>query len=201
MEKKANKARMWIGGGILLLATAVGIGAWMARDRAEPLPPVTAPAVDLAKFAASERFASLPAVQQEPYVQALMQKKWEILEAVRTGKMQREEAQKVFENSFSAGSLIYARQYRQVQGKAAQQAFLDKIIDETESLMGANLAQMFRWGPAANSPTQGPSRWMNLDRAKQRVESMPPLERAILARFLGDMRDRRQERGLPVEPR
>lgn len=210
MKPATRHTNRWIAAAMLFLL-AGSVIAWWLWPRTQPPPSLQSPPVELARFAGTEQFKQLPTAQQEPYVRLLRQRRLEIVEAVRTGQITRDDAQRIFENSFSAGVLIYAKEYRTLPPQQ-KQAFLDKVIAETEPQMGGALSRMFRWNRSGQGPSPIPPPetslggmprpdWFDPARIKNRVEKMTPMERAETSEFLADMRKRRKERGLPTEPR
>ncbi|MFI5379205.1 MAG: hypothetical protein ACHRHE_07910 [Tepidisphaerales bacterium] len=201
---------IWVSGIVGLALCAAG-GVYLWRSRPLPLPSPQGEHLMLARFVGTDQFARLPLAKQEEYVRPLLDNRWELLEAIRTGKLTREEAEKGMQNAGMIAFNLQARDYFSLATQQQRDAMADQLIDEqerTRALMGA-----FRLGPstrpagdtagnassasAAGAPPAGPRGSMDAARIKSRIENTDPLTRARIAEFMGAMQARRNTRGLP----
>ncbi len=159
----------------------------------EQLPAPTADHVVVAKFVGTDQFARLPLEQKEEYIRPLMDNLFELMDAVRTGKITREEAQRGMNNAAAVVSGIHTREYFSRPSQAERDKYLDRVIDQQER--ARIVPFLMQPQGSANSPMP---RAMDGAGMKARMENIDPLTRARMSEFMADVRKRREVRGLPM---
>ncbi len=205
---KSHRSRLiWASLAGIALCVAAGIYLW--KTRALPLPSAQGDHIMLAKFVGTDQFAKLPLAKQEEYVRPLLDNRWELLDAIRTGKLSREEAERGMQNAGMIAFNLQARDYFSLATQQERDAMADKLIDEQERT--SSLVKLLRMSPATRPAGSGdtgnpasasaagapPRGSMDAARIKSRIENTDPLTRARIAEFMGSLKSRRDARGLP----
>ena len=207
--KRRSVSPIWAS--VIGLALCIAAGVYFWKTRPLPLPSPKDEHILLAKFVGTDQFAKLPLAKQEEYVRPLMENRWELLEAVRTGKLSREEADRGIQNAGMIAFNLQARDYFALATQKERDAMADKLIDEQENTIpflrsflrpSASTRPAAATGNAASAsaagaPPSGSPRGMDPARIKSRIENTDPLTRARIAEFMGVMKTRRDARGLP----
>ncbi len=200
----------WAAVALALACLAAGVYYWKTRPL--PLPPVQGDRIVLAKFVGTEQFTRLPLARQEEYVRPLLENRWELLEAVRTGKLSREDAERGLQNAGMIAFNLQARDYFALPTQRQRDAMADQLIDEQERI--TPFVRALRLGstsrPSSDTQAHGNSasaaaagapagsrRAADPARIKSRIENTDPLTRARIAEFMGAIKERRENRGLP----
>jgi hypothetical protein len=195
--------------GVLAGVLVVGAGAAFVLLRPAALPPPSDTAA-VVKLAASDRWSKLTPAQLDSYYNEFEKMSWpDRMKAMSETTLTDEERQTAMRNFFSQYGVRQARKYVALSPEE-QQKELDKQIDEMER--GAALRRMMPnfgggttrpggpGGPGGGGPGGGGGGrggWGDPARQKERMESMPPGDRAAMSKYFADMAKRRAERGLP----
>lgn len=183
--------------GAMLVGGVVAAAVFMRSE--PPPPPVDAPTTDIMRFAASDRWNKLPADQLQKYYDRFDQMSWPDRMAMfqQLQTLTEDERRRAMENFFGTRMLNQARQYVRLSPEE-QQKELDRLIDQQQSMM----ANMPRMPFPTTRPGGGEGRgwggggWSNPAAQKERLERLPPGDRAAMSKFIGDLAQRRAERGL-----
>jgi hypothetical protein len=215
----------WLLAAVLLIAAAV---AWSRRrPHLPPPPPVSAEAVVVAKFVCTDQFKALPTETKEQYLRKVLDNLGEVAEAVRKGQLTRDEMQRGLSNGAALAADLQARDYLNLATPAQRNAYVDRLIDQQERLRW--MSQLLRFGsnpqavgssssgsagsagssaPAGLSGLSGsstssgigiPAAMLEPAQMKDFLENTDPMTRARVAQYMGEVRKRREERGLPID--
>jgi hypothetical protein len=196
----------WIIGSLTAAAVLVGLGliAWVMWLRPEPLPPVDAPREQLVAFAATERFANLDAERKQRYLDAMQS--WSFADrraAVESANLTDDQRREAMRNTMRPMMIKRVEGYFSLAGEAERDAYLDKMIDEMETMRAAARAgqALSRLAgsstrPSSDGNASGP-RGPSPERQKEMLEDLAPDQRAKMAAFMSAVQERRRERGLP----
>lgn len=199
-SKKSGSKNKWIATGAALTVLACGVVAFAVWPRTVATPKT---ATEVMKLAATDKWSRLTPEQLEEIFKAGDNMSWaERMQAFANSGLSDEERRRAMENLGSAMMTRQARNYVKLSPEDRKKE-LDKQIDQQEAMrrgMGA-MAGMFRPttrpGGTGGPPGGGRGNWNNPSVQKSRLESMPPSDRAAMAQMIGDMAQRRAERGLP----
>lgn len=202
MASKTSKLIVASVAGVVVVG---GVVAAAVLLRSEPPPPaVDAPPTDIMRFAASERWTRLPADQLQKYYDRFDQMSWPERMAMfqQLQELTEDERRRALENFFGTRMLNQARQYVRLSPEE-QKRELDRLIDQQQSMM-ANMPRMpFPTTRPGGGEGRGEGRgwgggggWNNPAAQKERLERLPPGDRAAMSKFIGDLAQRRAERGL-----
>ena len=184
---------------IVLGSGALAIAMWPA-----PVPPPTASAEELVKFAATDKFAKLPAAQKKPYVDALEKLSFDDRRKAAEA-LPEDQRREAFRNGMEAAMTERVNNYFALQTPAERTKYLDQMIDEMEK----RRAQFANFRPP-NAGQQGQPDGQRREggdrpqgnrdpaaRQKSRLENSDPATRQKMADFMAAVRERREQRGLP----
>ena len=175
---------------VVLVAGAAGIGAWLWGRR---VPPPTADAVTLAKFVASDRFNDLSPEEQRRYRDALRGRIPSLIDAADSGKLSDAEHLRAARRVMGDPMQKMAEDYFARSPGAELERFLDQVIDEQEKLL--------RQAPPLPPPGADKGPQMKPFPGGAALEELAaahsPEDQARSAEFMGALRRRRQQRGLP----
>jgi len=188
--------RQWIMAIAAAVVLAGGVYTAIVFWPASAPDPQTADANTVAEFAASDRFAELPAEQRQAYMQRL-----------RTGDRDRRRA--MYEQMSEEQQQQFRRNMREMfrqrmterlkryfeADEAERKQMLDELIDRMRDRGGRRGPGGEGSGDSARRGRRGPS----LDRIKGMIESHTPEQRARFMQFIGDLQQRMKQRG--IEPR
>lgn len=179
------------------------VAAAVAFKSAPPPPPPDASVVDIMKFAATDRWNKLSPDQLQKYYDQFDNMSWPDRMAMlqQLQQLTEEERRRAMENFMATRMVNQARQYVRLSPEE-QKKELDRLIDQQQAMM-ANMPRM----PFPTSRPAGEGRggwgggpggggWNNPAAQKDRLERMPPGDRAAMSKFIGDMAQRRAERGI-----
>lgn len=190
-----------ISAGVLVV---MGLGGWLWSRR---MPPPTASPKALVQFIATERFASLPPDQQQPYLDALEKIPFsERRDAFRQANLSDEERHAAFENTMGRQFEKRMDEFFALPPGPQRDAYLDRIIDQMEarrnrastrpSAAGANATANASGRQGGRGNWGGRGGGNNPARMKRRIERSSPEMRTKFAEFSAAMRARRAQRGL-----
>src|SRR5215212_5337837 len=186
-EAQAKRTRFLAAvlGALLLIALA-----WVAWAMwPESLPPPNGDPIILAKFAATPTFARLPREKQDPYIDHMMANVPTLLEAYRSGQITPTEGRKAFDNAFGSRATRHVEEYFTLKTPQARLEYIDNLIAQQER-------QRLLWSVVRTAGGGGGDRWLDTGRIKERIETMPPAMRTQFAEFVGEMRRRREQKGI-----
>jgi hypothetical protein len=191
--------------GVLILVGG-GIAAWMLWS--DPLPPADAPALELIKFAATDRFAELPDEKKQVYVDAMMQNPAAMSAAARDASLSDDQRENAFMNAMSirmnkrlddwlkldeAGKKKYAEDMVKEAARRASTRPTTRpglLSRATGGALGG--AGTTRGGPGGG---MGARRNLTPQRQKRMIESMRPDRRAALPEMMSALRKAREAAG------
>ncbi|MCC6422209.1 MAG: hypothetical protein IT447_01920 [Phycisphaerales bacterium] len=179
----------------------LGLSGWLWSRR---MPSPNASPKTIVQFIATERFASLPPDQQQPYLDALDKIPWsERRQVFQQANLNDEERHAAFENTMGRQFEKRMDEFFALPVGPQRDAYLDRIIDQMEARrQRATTRQASTGGNAtANISGQhgGRGHWgggNNPARMKNRIERSSPEMRTKFAEFHAALRARRAQRGL-----
>jgi hypothetical protein len=198
--RRLRRLLAWVALLLVLAGGAAMLWSSARGPKLPPPPPVTAAPVVLAKFVGTDQFKTLPMPQREAYLRVLLNSIPELMEAIRKGELTQDDVQRGITNAAPLAADIQARDYLNLPTPAQRQAHLDALIDQQERLRW--LTGLLRFGNSSSGGNVNgvPAAMYQPAQMKDFLEHTDPLTRTRMAQFMGDMRQRRLERGLPPEP-
>lgn len=180
--KKAKTTRYAVAGIAALLAIG-GAAGWYRR--AHRVPPPDGPATDVVRFVADDRFKALPYAQKNAYVARL-----EAMPIDQRRKLAQdagltpEQGRAAYKNIYDQAVRMRINQYFTLKTDAERTAYLDHLIDE------------WKREQAFTKPEGGAGKVGDPGQLKQRLETVPPGDRARAATFVQAFLQRGIARGL-----
>jgi len=192
MSPKTRQKLASYGGGFgaLILAIVLAWYFWPVR-----VPSPNESAATIGKFMATDKFASLPLDQKQPFLDAMEKLPWDDRRKMFSG-LSDDQREKMFTNAFLNSRMKTINDFFKLKTQKDKDAFLDKLIDQQQARdaqrtkdQAANAGGQGRGGGGAGRGDPG--------RMKAMLERVPPGSREKMAGFIGAIHARRDARGLP----
>ncbi len=190
------------------VAAVVVLGLGLAAAWAlwpTPMPAPDAPAIEVAKFMATDRFAKLPLEQRQPYLDAMQKMSFaDRMALFQDPGITEEQRMAAWRNTMGRMMDDRAAAYFALTTKKERDAYLDRMIDEGEQ-MRARMASFRAAMGSGNNANAGNGqnaepprpRFSMPEMQKRMVENRSPMQREQIANFISELQRRRTERGLP----